>query len=77
MPTVSESPTRFLRLPQVKQRTGLSRSSVYAKVSLRKFPAPINLGTRAVAWIESEIEEWINDRVKASRSSMNTSNAPR
>jgi prophage regulatory protein len=63
-----ENPTSFLRLTQVKQRTGLSRSSIYAKISLGEFPAPVNLGARAVAWIEAEIDQWISDRVKASRS---------
>jgi prophage regulatory protein len=67
MSATSENPVCFLRLPQVKQRTGYSRSSIYAKIALNEFPTPINLGTRAVAWIESEIEEWISNRIKASR----------
>ena len=67
MATFSENPISFLRLPQVKQRIGLSRSSVYAKIQCGEFPAPINLGGRAVAWLESEIDGWIRDRVKASR----------
>ena len=67
MTTFSENPISFLRLPQVKQRIGLSRSSVYAKIQRGEFPAPINLGGRAVAWLESEIDGWIRDRVKASR----------
>jgi prophage regulatory protein len=67
MTTFSENPISFLRLPQVKQRIGLSRSSVYAKIQRCEFPAPINLGGRAVAWLESEIDGWIRDRVKASR----------
>jgi prophage regulatory protein len=69
MSATSGNFTRFLRLPQVKQRTGYSRSSIYAKISLGEFPAPVSLGARAVAWIESEIDEWISDRVKASRGS--------
>ncbi|WP_213804782.1 AlpA family transcriptional regulator [Granulicella sp. dw_53] len=67
MSAIPENLTSFLRLPQVKQRTGLSRSSIYAKISLGEFPAPVNLGARAVAWIDAEVQEWISDRVKASR----------
>jgi prophage regulatory protein len=58
-----------LRLPAVKARTGLSRSSIYLKVSRNEFPKPILLGgPRAVGWIESEITEWIEQRIRASRS---------
>lgn len=67
MAATSESPTCFLRLPQVKARTGLSRSSLYAKISRGEFPPPVNLGARAVGWLESEIDEWISDRVNDSR----------
>jgi len=64
---MSEKPTYFLRLPEVKLRTGLSRSSIYAKIPSGDFPAPINLGGRSVAWIDHEIADWINDRVNESR----------
>ena len=67
MAATSENPTSFLRLPEVKKRTGLSRSSIYAKISLNEFPSPISLGARAVAWIDGEISRWISDRVNASR----------
>jgi prophage regulatory protein len=67
MSTSLQNPTSFLRLPQVKQRTGLSRSSVYAKVRSGEFPAPISLGARAVGWLDSEISEWMSDRINASR----------
>lgn len=65
--TASGNPTSFLRLPQVKQRTGLSRSSIYAKISRGEFPSPVNLGARAVGWLESELDEWISDRVSEAR----------
>jgi prophage regulatory protein len=68
MAATSGSPTRLIRLPKVIQRTGYSRSSIYAKIALGEFPAPVNLGARAVAWIEAEIDQWISDRVNASRS---------
>lgn len=58
----------IIRLPEVKRRTGLSRSSVYAKISRGPyrvcdrdslFPKPIPLGARAVGWLESEIDAWV------------------
>jgi prophage regulatory protein len=57
----------ILRLPRVKIKAGLSRSSIYAAVAQGKFPKPIKLQVRAVGWLESEIEEWIRERVKDSR----------
>ncbi len=60
--------TTILRLPTVKSRTGLSRSTIYLRISEGGFPKPISLGCRAVGWIESEINEWLNRQVDASRS---------
>jgi prophage regulatory protein len=59
--------TSLLRLPEVKRRTGLARSTIYLRIRRGEFSSSINLGGRAVAWLESEIDEWIRDRVKASR----------
>lgn len=47
-------------MPKVKERTGLSRSTIYAKIAQGTFPKPVCLGARAVGWLESEIDEWIN-----------------
>ena len=49
--------TKILRLPNVKSRTGLSRSTIYLRVSEGSFPAPVSLGGRAVGWIEAEVDE--------------------
>ncbi len=57
----------ILRLPVVKARTGLSRSTIYLRLSQGEFPKPISLGPRAVGWIESEITDWIAARIAASR----------
>ena len=59
--------TTILRLPAVKNRTGLSRSSIYLRLSEEQFPKPISLGPRAVGWVESDIEDWIKDRIDQSR----------
>lgn len=57
---------RILRLPNVLDRTGLSRSTVYQWVSEGRFPKPVSLGTRAVGWVESDIEEWIGKQIEDS-----------
>lgn len=61
--------TTILRLPEVKTRTGLSRSSIYLRVSEGRFPTPISLGGRAVGWIETEINQWLEEQISQSRSS--------
>ena len=60
-------PTRFLRLPEVLTRTGLSRSTIYVRLAQGRFPPPVSLGSRAVGWVESEVDEWIRKRIEESR----------
>lgn len=55
----------FLRLPQVMERTGLCRSAVYA---MEGFPKPVKLGGRAVAWVASEVDSWIQKTIQTNRS---------
>lgn len=57
----------ILRLPQVKARTGLSRSAIYAKMAEREFPPSIRLGKRAVGWDSGSIQSWIDQRIQESR----------
>lgn len=58
---------RILRLPEVKRSTGLSRSTLYLRISEGTFPKPVSLGGRAVGWLEAEIQEWLQRRIEASR----------
>lgn len=60
---------KIIRLPEVKELTGLSRSTIYSRMAEKSFPSSISLGDRAVGWIESEIEEWIESRISLSRNS--------
>jgi len=60
-------PHTILRLPVVKARTGLSRSTIYLRISQGNFPKPISLGDRAVGWIEAEVNDWLNMQIEASR----------
>jgi prophage regulatory protein len=57
----------ILRLPAVKTRTGLSRSTIYLRVSQGRFPRPVSLGGRAVGWVEDEIQCWLAERIAARR----------
>ena len=59
--------TAILRLPAVKDRTGLSRSTIYLRISEGKFPKPVSLGGRAVGWVEVEIEDWLTQQITTSR----------
>ncbi|WP_166257679.1 helix-turn-helix transcriptional regulator [Marinobacter salicampi] len=54
---------RILRLPSVKSLTGLSRSTIYLRISQGKFPQPIALGGRTVGWIEEEIDNWLDEAI--------------
>ena len=55
----------ILRLPAVKARTGLSRSTIYLRISEGIFPKQIHLGSRAVGWVETEIDEWLEQQIDA------------
>jgi len=53
----------IIRLPQVIQKTGLSRSSIYSATADKAFPAQLKLTQRSSGWLESEVDQWISDRV--------------
>ena len=65
---------RFIRLPEVLTRTGFGRTSIYRKMEDGSFPRSVKLGgpledsnvfdSRAVAWIEDEVEQWIESRIE-------------
>lgn len=54
----------FMRLPEVKAATGLSKSSIYALGRAKLFPEPVPLGLRMVAWVRSEVQAWAAERVR-------------
>lgn len=71
-----KTPLVILRRKQVEARTGLSRSSIYARLKHNPkrpgdydptFPKPISVGAKSVGWIESEISEWIAAQIEKSR----------
>lgn len=57
----------ILRRKQVELRTGLSRSSIYQRISDGAFPSPIRIGAKAVGWVEAEIDDWLKGQLHATR----------
>ncbi len=64
---MASKPEKFLRMPVVQGRVPYSRSTIYLLISRGEFPRPHSLGARAVAWLESEIDDWIASRVDRGR----------
>ena len=57
---------QVLRIFEVSDRTGLPRSSIYAKIQAGDFPRPIKLGPRSVGWLEADINSWLDGKVSQS-----------
>lgn len=68
---------KILRLPDVIDRVGLARSSIYAFVSEGRFPAPFKIGARAVGWLDTDIDQWIGFQFDPSRRVSTTCQAKR
>lgn len=64
---MSQSVHTLIRLSVVLRRTGYSKAWIYRLISQGKFPTSVKIGTRAIAFIESEIDDWINQRIVESR----------
>ena len=58
---------RILRLPQVCEVTGLCRSMIYQMEADLRFPQRVKIGTRAVGWVEKEVDAWLMKRIATSR----------
>ncbi len=61
--------SKLIRQPDVTARTGIPRSTLYLRIRQGTFPKPISLGERSVAWIETEINEWVDRQIERSRES--------
>ena len=57
---------RVIRRPEVETLTGIPRSTLYAKIAVGDFPAPIKIGQRSVGWIEVEVHEWLDNCQRSS-----------
>jgi prophage regulatory protein len=58
---------RFLRLPAVAERTGYSGTTIWRKVKIGEFPKPVSIGANATAWIEREVDAWVQSKISAAR----------
>ena len=58
---------RLINRKQVEEITSLSRSSIYLLMSEDRFPKPIQIGNKRVAWVSQEINEWVDDRIENAR----------
>ena len=63
---------RLIRRKEVQAKTGLGASSIYAMMKQGKFPKAITLSERRVAWLESDVDQWITDRIEDHKTSIAT-----
>ena len=66
---------RFIRRKEVQAKTGLGASSIYAMMKQGKFPKAITLSERRVAWIESDVDQWISERIASHKAAIATMEA--
>ncbi len=59
------TPDRIIRLPEVIQIVGLSRSTIYKAISENNFPQPTKLSPRVIGWSEKTIQQWIHQKINA------------
>ncbi|HIQ16539.1 MAG TPA: AlpA family phage regulatory protein [Novosphingobium capsulatum] len=57
------APERLLRIQEVMHMTSLSRSYIHAKVARGEFPAPIKLGYKCTRWLQSQVADWIAQKL--------------
>ena len=60
---MNENRLKLLRLPEVKNRTGLGRSTIYGEIAAGRFPEPVKISPRCVAWIDSEVADWVEAKI--------------
>ncbi len=65
-PTAENRPVVMLRMPTVRKRTALGRSTIYRLMGMGLFPLAVRLGPRAVGWRDTDIDQWLQHRPDAS-----------
>ena len=60
----TQTKERFLRIDAVIELTGLARSTIYDKTRLNQFPQPVDWGGNKKAWLESEVNKWMQERIE-------------
>ncbi|PJX60955.1 dipicolinate synthase, partial [Klebsiella sp. E-Nf3] len=57
----------LIRMPEAIRRTGYGKAWLYKLISQGRFPQPVKIGSRSIAFVEGEVDEWINQRIAESR----------
>lgn len=60
-------PARFIRLPEVKVMTALSRATIYKRMKVQRFPQAITLSVRLTVWIDLEVQAWMAQQIASQR----------
>lgn len=68
MPAITTSKENLIRLPEVQRRTGYGKAWIYKLINAGKFPQSVKIGTRSIAFIESEVDQWVASKIAESRS---------
>jgi prophage regulatory protein len=55
----------FIRLPEVRQKVGMSKSHIYDLISQDKFPKPVKVSSRISCWVAAEVDQWVQERIDA------------
>ena len=58
---------RLLRMPEVVAHVGIGRSAIYQGVKAGTFPKPVKISSQVSAWVGSEIDQWVHERIAAGR----------
>ncbi len=67
MPTVTTLKENLIRLPEVMRRTGYGKAWIYRLIEAGQFPKSVKIGTRSIAFVESEVDKWVANKIAESR----------
>jgi prophage regulatory protein len=62
--SVEANSPSLIRLPEVERRVGLKKSAIYERIAAGHFPRPVPLTQKAIAFVSTEIDAWISDRIR-------------
>ncbi|QRG78053.1 AlpA family transcriptional regulator [Citrobacter sp. R56] len=63
----SSTPIRLIKMPEVMHRTTYGKAWIYRLIAQGCFPQPVKIGSRSIAFVESDIDDWISQRIAESR----------
>lgn len=74
MPINNETPTKFLRMPQVREIAGgVAPSTIWGWIRKGTFPKPVSLSPNCSAWPADTVEQWAKSRIEASQAKQHIS----